>query len=135
MTREGEYKTSPLLCYYNDRAERTEGYSNESIKNQNISDLVLYVRCGMVVTWQTIITAGAVLGALIAIIGGILKVHKWYLRQEKQEEELKRYREENTIICYALMSCLDGLQQLGANHTVPQAKEKLEKYLNQQAHK
>ena len=100
----------------------------------------------MVVTWQTIITAGAVLGALGAIIGGILKVHKWYLRQEEQdkaikelkkhhEEDLKRVREENTLICYALSACLDGLQQLGANHTVPDAKDKLDKYLNQQAHK
>lgn len=44
-------------------------------------------------------------------------------------------KEENTLMCYALMACLDGLMQLGANHTVPVAKEKLDKYLNQQAHK
>lgn len=100
----------------------------------------------MVVTWQTIITAGAVITALGVIIGVILKVHGWYLRQGEQdealkelkkhhEEDLKRVREENTLICYALSACLDGLQQLGANHTVPDAKEKLDKYLNQQAHK
>lgn len=100
----------------------------------------------MVVTWQTIITAGAVLTALGVIIGGILKVHKWYLRQEDQdktitelkkhhEEDLKRVREENTLICYALSACLDGLEQLGCNHSVPEAKKKLDKYLNQQAHK
>ena len=35
---------------------------------------------------------------------------------------------------YALQACLDGLEQLGANHNVPEAKDKLSKYINQQAH-
>lgn len=100
----------------------------------------------MYVTWQTIITAGAVLGALITICGALLAVHKWYLKQEKQSsdiESLKKHHdddvshinEENALICYALSACLDGLIQLGANHTVPIAKEKLDKYLNNRAHK
>lgn len=32
-------------------------------------------------------------------------------------------------------ACLDGLQRLGANHSVPLEKNKLDKYLDQQAHK
>ena len=32
-------------------------------------------------------------------------------------------------------ACMDGLQRLGANHSVPLAKNKLDKYINQQAHK
>lgn len=32
-------------------------------------------------------------------------------------------------------ACLDGLQRLGANNSVPLAKNKLDKHLNQQAHK
>ena len=89
----------------------------------------------MVITWQTILTAGGVFGAVLALGGTALKIHKWYLRQEKQDEELKRVKEEETLICYALSACLDGLIQLGANHEVPKAKEKLDKYLNKQAHK
>jgi hypothetical protein len=100
----------------------------------------------MVITWQTIITAGAVLAAVLAIGGVIFKVYKWILCQEKQTEQIaelkklhnadvKCINEENTLICYALSACLDGLMQLGANHNVPIAKEKLDKYLNQQAHK
>lgn len=100
----------------------------------------------MVITEQTIITAGGVVSALLLIGGIALRVHKWYLKRERQdeqieelkkhhEEDLQRVREENTLICYALSACLDGLQQLGANHSVPDAKEKLDKYLNQQAHK
>jgi citrate synthase len=34
----------------------------------------------------------------------------------------------------ALCACLDGLQQLGANHSVPVAKAKLEEWLNDKAH-
>ena len=82
-----------------------------------------------------IITGASLITALGVILGLVFKVHKWYLRQEKQDEEIKQIKEEDTLICYALSACLDGLQQLGANHTVPDAKEKLDKYLNKQAHK
>jgi hypothetical protein len=85
--------------------------------------------------WGYIITAGSIITALGVIFGFIFKVHKWYLKQEKQDEEIKQIKEENTLICFALSACLDGLMQLGANHTVPVAKDKLDKYLNKQAHK
>lgn len=89
----------------------------------------------MFVTWQGIVLAGSVVSALGLLVGIILKIHKWYLKQENQDAQIQRMKEENTLICYALSACLDGLSQLGANHTVPIAKEKLDKYLNQQAHK
>lgn len=82
-----------------------------------------------------IITGASLITALGVILGFVFKVHKWYLKQEQQDKEIKQIKEEDTLICYALSACLDGLQQLGANHTVPDAKEKLDKYLNQQAHK
>lgn len=99
----------------------------------------------MYIDWHTIITAGSVLGALGAILGSVLKIHKWIIKQDEQtkqiealrkhhEDDVHRLKEENCLICFALSACLDGLQQLGANHTVPVAKEKLDKYLNQQAH-
>ena len=99
----------------------------------------------MYIELQTIITIGGVLSVLGAVLGLILKVHKWYLKLEEHgrqieelkahhEEDVQRIKEENCLICYALSACLDGLMQLGANHTVPGAKEKLDKYINQQAH-
>lgn len=87
----------------------------------------------MVVSY--IITAASLITALGVILGVVFKVHKWYLKQKQLEEEIKQIKEEDTLICYALSACLDGLQQLGCNHTVPDAKEKLDKYLNLQAHK
>lgn len=86
-------------------------------------------------TAQSIITFAALIAAVIAIVGYILKGHKWYLKQEKQDAEIAKMKEENTLICFALSAALDGLMQLGANHTVPVAKDKLDKYLNRQAHK
>ena len=99
----------------------------------------------MYISWQTIITAGGVITALSVILGILLKGHKWFLKQENQDEKIEelkaqheadvhRLKEENCLMCYALSACLDGLMQLGCNHTVPDAKVKLDKYLNQQAH-
>lgn len=82
-----------------------------------------------------IITIASLITALGVILGVVFKVHKWYLKQKQLEKEIKQIKEEDTLICYALSACLDGLQQLGCNHTVPDAKDKLDKYLNQQAHK
>lgn len=84
----------------------------------------------------TVLTATAsFLVALGTIFGVIFAVYRWYLKQEKQDNDIARLKEEDTLIVYALSACLDGLQQLGANHTVPIAKDKLDKYINQQAHK
>lgn len=69
------------------------------------------------------------------IIGLVVTVIKWFIKQNKQDKDIKQLKEENTLICYALSACLDGLEQLGANHTVPKARDKLDKYLNVQAHK
>lgn len=99
----------------------------------------------MYIDWNTLITAASILTALGVVIGAILKGHKWYLAQNAQsaeiaalkaqhEEDIKHLKKENTLVCYGLSVVLDGLIQLGANHEVPKAKEKLDKYLNQQAH-
>lgn len=88
----------------------------------------------MTISSETIVGAAAVISAIGVILGAVFTVHRWYLRQNEDSEEINRLKRENTLICYALSACLDGLIQLGANHTVPIAKEKLDKYLNQSAH-
>ncbi len=84
---------------------------------------------------DTIIKIAAVITAAITVFSIIFAVYRWYLKQEKQDTDIKRIKEEDTLIVFALSACLDGLQQLGANHTVPVAKDKLDNYINQQAHK
>ena len=90
---------------------------------------------------QTIITTAAVIAAAIAIVGYYNKVYSWVKHQEEQDERMDRIeksdateRKELTLIVYVLSACLDGLGRLGANHTVPIAKDKLDKYINKQAH-
>ena len=87
------------------------------------------------VSADAIITIAAVIGALGVIFGVVFAVYRWYLKQEKQDKDITRIKGEDTLIVFALSACLDGLQQLGANHTVSIAKDKLDKYINQQAHK
>ena len=86
-----------------------------------------------------ILALAGLIGALGVIFGVIFGAYRWYLKQNskqtEQDSEIERIKTENCLICYGLSACLDGLIQLGANHTVPVAKDKLDKYLNQQAHK
>ena len=88
----------------------------------------------MYVTWQTVVAFVSLMSALGVLLGFVLKVHKWYLEQQRLKKEMAETKEENALICFALSACLDGLQQLGANHTVPVAKERLDKFLNKRAH-
>lgn len=90
---------------------------------------------------QGIITAGAVVSAVLLLIGCAVKLFRWVNHQAEQDERMDRIekaagteRKELTLIVYALSACLDGLGQLGANHTVPIAKDKLDKHINKQAH-
>ena len=95
---------------------------------------------------QTVITAGAVVTACITVFG-VGKSFAKYLCSVKdrartraehstaQDKDIAKLKEENQLICYGLSAALDGLEQLGANHSVPIAKNKLQKYLNEQAHK
>ncbi len=57
-----------------------------------------------------------------------------YLKQEKQDAEIKAIKEEQRVMCKGVLACLDGLEQLGCNHSVPKAKEALENHINEVAH-
>lgn len=94
---------------------------------------------------QTIITAAALLTAVTAIFVFAKKGFKWFSKpgeleteikalKEKHENDMAESNEERQLMCYALAACLDGLQQLGCNHTVTDAKNKMDKHLNEKAH-
>lgn len=86
-------------------------------------------------TASGIVLAAAVFSALATLFGAAFAVYKWYLKQEKQDKDIAKMKEENELTFCALIACLDGLEQLGANHAVSETKEKLEGYINRQAHK
>ena len=60
----------------------------------------------MYINWQTIITIGGVLSALLLIFGLILKVHKWYLAQNEQSKEIIELREKHTDDIQHIKICL-----------------------------
>ena len=85
-------------------------------------------------TAGTIITFASLIGAIGVIIGIILRVNKFVEKQKKHTYAIKDLKHEQKLMFTALCACLDGLQQLGCNHSVPKAKEQLEQWLNEQAH-
>lgn len=82
-----------------------------------------------------IISIASVITALGVILGVILSVHKWYLKQEKQDDDIKVIKEEQSILTQGVLACLKGLKEQGCDGPVTIAIEKIETYINQQAHK
>ena len=90
---------------------------------------------------DTLIYVSKLLTALGVITAAALSIIKVYLNYKKQKAEIEKLSLENakqneelTLVCFGLSACLDGLIQLGCNHTVTTAKDKLDKYINNSAH-
>lgn len=88
----------------------------------------------MTIDAQTIITASSVVAAIVIFIKYYNKIYDLIKHQKQQDIAISTSNYERSLIVYALSACLDGLSQLGCNHSVTDAKDKLSKYLNQQAH-
>lgn len=82
-----------------------------------------------------ITTLAATITALSVIFGAVFAVHKWFLKQEKQDKDIKAIKEEQTILTQGVLACLMGLKEQGCNGPVTEAIEKIETYLNEKAHK
>ena len=109
------------------------------------------------ITPQSIITTGAVITALTAIVAIIFKMVRWVDHQKEQDamyEDLKTQHDndidalkkseaadiadiknEQLILTYGILACLKGLKEQGCNGPVTEAINKIEKHLNQKAHK
>jgi hypothetical protein len=96
-------------------------------------------------TWQSIITAGAVVGAIVALVTYFSKVVRWVDKQAKQdkdiqdirkhhEEDMASIKEEQTLLVYGVLACLEGLKEQGCNGPVTEAIGKFKKHLNKKAH-
>lgn len=105
---------------------------------------------------QNIITFGALIAAIVAIIAYFTKAHNWFIKQDQQSEEIAKLKDElqktserlkenhdkdiseikqeQTIIVYGMLACLKGMKEQGCDGPVSEAIDKLDKYLNQKAH-
>lgn len=106
----------------------------------------------MYIDADTIILAGAVLGALALIVGYLRKFQKWFDHQTEQDKEIQDLRkkieklerhhnedmeivqDENWHLMKGVLACLKGLQEKGCNGPVTETATELEEYINAKAH-
>ncbi|MBR6613158.1 MAG: hypothetical protein IKK84_00135 [Clostridia bacterium] len=97
-----------------------------------------------------IVELGKIITALGAIAGVVFAVYKFFRmildRIKKLESEEKKIEttqhdhiedsaEEFLIIIKGLSACLDGLTQMGCNHTVTTCKEEIDQFLLAKSHR
>lgn len=93
------------------------------------------------ITIKELIEFVAVIGGLwggykiiCEIISAINTKHDQMQKWEEYDKQIKSIKKEQCLIIYCMLATLDGLGQLGANGAVTEAKEKLNKHINKQAH-
>ena len=86
-------------------------------------------------TVEVIIIVASVITALGTIIGCFTTIHKWILRQNKQDEDIKSIKEEQKVLTTGVLACLKGLKEQGCDGTVTEAICVIENHLNKEAPK
>ena len=84
-------------------------------------------------TVEVIIIVASVITALGTIIGCFTTIHKWILRQNKQDEDIKSIKEEQKVLTTGVLACLKGLKEQGCDGPVTEAIHSIENHLNKEA--
>lgn len=85
-------------------------------------------------TWQSLLTAVAIVGAVVALANYLKKLFGWFDNQEKQDREIKSIKEEQKILTEGMLACLKGLVELGCDGVVKEEINAIETHLNKVAH-
>ena len=88
----------------------------------------------IVLTWQSVIGAAAIVGAVLAIIKYLRNLFGWFEKQEMQDKEIKEIKEEQALLTRGILACLKGLHEKGCNGPVTAAIDEIETHINQKAH-
>lgn len=104
------------------------------------------------ITAQNIITLGAVIAAIVAIVKYYNKIYDLVKHQKTQDDEIKKVKveldanrnelkkdidaikAEQSLMTYGVLACLKGLKEQGCDGPVTEAIDKIDKYLNKAAH-
>lgn len=88
----------------------------------------------IVLTWESILGAAAIIGAVVAIVNYLKKLFGWFNRQEMQDKEIKDIKEEQELLTEGILACLKGLSEQGCDGPVTAAITKIEQHINKKAH-
>ena len=83
----------------------------------------------------SITALAATITALGVIFGAVFGIYRWFLKQEKQDQDIKSIKEEQSVLVHGVLACLMGLKEQGCNGPVTEAIDKIEEYINRQAHR
>ena len=84
---------------------------------------------------DTIKTVAAVITALGVIIGLLMAIFKWYLKHEKNDDDIREIKEEQKVLTKGVLACLKGLKEQGCDGPVTTAINEIEEFVYKQAHK
>ena len=73
--------------------------------------------------------------ALGVIFGSVFAVCQHYLKQKKQDTDIRAVKEAQTVLTQGVLACLKGLKEQGCDGPVTAAIQQLETHLNKQAHR
>ena len=82
-----------------------------------------------------ITTLAATITAVGVVFGAVFGIYRWFLKQEKQDKDIKSIKEEQSVLVHGVLACLQGLREQGCNGPVTAAIEQIENHINKQAHK
>lgn len=72
----------------------------------------------MYIDTNTIITAASLLTAVVAVFSAIFAVYRWYLKQNKQDEEIEKMKSEQCLLTYGILACLKSPRGIYARDKV-----------------
>lgn len=92
-----------------------------------------------------------IIAVIVAVVGGLKAIEwvykkittahdraqKWDSSEDRDSEinaKIQQIQAEQCMLTYCMMATLDGLHQLGCNGKVTEARGKLDKFINEQAH-
>ncbi len=87
------------------------------------------------INYTAIITTASVISSLVVIVSSVIAVYRWFQRQAEQDKEINDIKDEQAVLTYGVLACLKGLKEQGCDGPVTEAINKIEKHINQAAHK
>lgn len=88
----------------------------------------------MYIDIETINAVAKLIGSVGVIAGVFVALYKFIERDKRQSKLIKDIQGEQTLLCYGIRACLQGLVEQGCDGPVHDALDKLDKHLNKAAH-